>query len=295
MKSYTQSFADFLAANNEFVVCDLYEFGIVVPYWDTLGGVQKDFQYARFTTFDQDVTVDGNVYDADGALFDRSRVRQTVGVEVDKLSLRVNATNSMTLLGKPFMSAVTAGILDGATLKLDRLYMDSSMTPQGVVNMFNGRVSTVKTSRSLIEMEVSSDLELLNVNMPRNLYQAGCMNTLYDASCGLYSSNLASTLTVGAGSTASTIYCTSTKATGWFDLGGLIFNTGNNANALRTIKSWDGTKLELVSPLPATPAVGETFYAYPGCDKTKTTCSSKYNNVVHFRGFPFIPQPETMR
>lgn len=295
MKSYTQAFADFLNDNNEFVVCDLYEFGMVYPYWDSLNGVRTDVVYARYTTFDKPMIVNGDTYSASGALIDRSRVRQTVGIEVDKLNLTINATNSMSLNGKPFMQAVTAGILDGATVKLDRCYMDSSLVVQGTVNMFSGRVSTVKTSRSVIEMEVSSDLELLNINMPRNLYQAGCMNTLYDANCGANQATIASTLTVGANSTASTIYCTSSKASGWFDLGGLIFDSGSNANALRTIKSWDGTKLELVSPLPYAPIAGQTFHAYPGCDKKSATCTAKFNNVVHFRGFPFIPQPETMR
>lgn len=295
MKSYTQSFADFLLNNNQFIVCDLYTFTMQVPYWDAGGGVHFNEVVARYTSLDQDVWVNGNQFLSSSAMIERSNIRSNVGVEVDKLSLQVYANDSMLLRGRPFMQACTDGVLDNATVLLERLYMDTSMTPQGTVIMFSGRVSTIKTSRSVAEIEVASDLELLNINMPRKLYQAGCQNTLYDTACNLYASSFSSTLTVGAGSTKTTIYTTSTKASGWFDLGGLIFNSGSNANELRTIKSWDGTKIQLVSPLPYVPSVGETFYAYPGCDKQKGTCGSKFNNVANFRGFPFIPQPETMR
>jgi hypothetical protein len=36
------------------------------------------------------------------------------------------------------------------------------------------------------------------------------------------------------------------------------------------------------------------FTAYPGCDKTQTTCASnKFSNLVNFEGFPYVPAPET--
>lgn len=295
MKSHTTEFAEFLASNNKFVVCDLYTFELQIPYWDGINGVQFDPFFARYTSFDQDVWHEGELYSATSALIERTSVRANVGVEVDKLNLRIYANDDMYLRGQPFMQAITAGELDSATLKLDRLYMDVDLVPQGTVNMFSGRVATVRTGRSVAEIEVNSDLELLNINMPRKLYQAGCQNTLYDVNCGVYAAQFSETLTVGSGSTKTTLYISSSKPLGYFDLGGIIFNTGENANALRTIKSWDGTKLELVNPLPSTPILGETFYAFAGCDKKKDTCVAKFDNVIHFRGFPYIPQPETMR
>jgi hypothetical protein len=41
------------------------------------------------------------------------------------------------------------------------------------------------------------------------------------------------------------------------------------------------------------PAPGDTFIAYPGCDKTQSTCSGKFSNLVNFGGSPYIPVPET--
>ena len=36
-----------------------------------------------------------------------------------------------------------------------------------------------------VQLTINSDLELLNVQMPRNIYQDQCLHTVYDAGCGL--------------------------------------------------------------------------------------------------------------
>lgn len=36
--------------------------------------------------------------------------------------------------------------------------------------------------------------------------------------------------------------------------------------------------------------VGTKLILYAGCDKLNTTCSTKFNNILNFGGFPFIPQ-----
>ena len=46
---------------------------------------------------------------------------------------------------------------------------------------------------------INSHLELLNQKMPRNLYQASCINSLYDASCTLNRESFAANGTAGSG------------------------------------------------------------------------------------------------
>ena len=49
----------------------------------------------------------------------------------------------------------------------------------------------------------------------------------------------------------------------------------------------------LTQPLPYAPAASDTFTVYPGCDKSQRTCQLKFNNIVNFAGFPYVPAPET--
>jgi uncharacterized phage protein (TIGR02218 family) len=52
--------------------------------------------------------------------------------------------------------------------------------------------------------------------------------------------------------------------------------------------------ITVLQPLPAAVVSGDAFEIYPGCDKTKATCENKFANLIRFRGYPFIPAPETV-
>ena len=47
-----------------------------------------------------------------------------------------------------------------------------------------------------------------------------------------------------------------------------------------------------MSSAPETPAAGDSFVVYWGCDHTLQACSTKFNNAARFRGFPNVPPPE---
>jgi len=78
---------------------------------------------------------------------------------------------------------------------------------------------------------------------------------------------------------------------GWFDDGVILFTSGALSGMTFEIQSWDGATLFIFggAPMPFLPAPGDTFEIEPGCSKTITTCSSKFNNVVNFAGEPMIP------
>lgn len=233
---------------------------------------------------------------------DRAKMHQKIGVEVDTLVFDVQPGSS-TVQGFPFLTAVREGVFDGAELLYLGAYWPISASgystpviPTGTILKFIGRVAEVNISKSLAVFSVNSHLELLNQNMPRNLYQSSCVNTLYDASCTLNRTSFAVSGTVASGSTAISINATLSQATGYFDQGIITFTSGANNGISRTVKSYvHGTPstASLIAPFAATPAPGDTFTIYPGCDKTSATCASKFSNLLNFRGFPFVPDNST--
>ena len=62
-------------------------------------------------------------------------------------------------------------------------------------------------------------------------------------------------------------------------------------NGIRMEVKTHGTSgaLQLQLPMPFAVQVGDTFTIVPGCDHTKATCKAKFNNVVNFRGFSYVP------
>lgn len=228
-------------------------------------------------------------------LIKRGSIRTVIGVEVDTLDLRLLCDASTAVANVPLPQFARNGGFDGARIQLDRYFSASwTSTACGSVNLFSGRVAEIEITGTEVHMAVKSDLELLSVQMPRNIYMAGCRHTLYDAGCGLVAANFTVTGNVSANSTVSSINCNLAQAAGYFDLGTIVFTTGQNAGAQRSVKTHTSGVLVPSIPLLYVPAAGDLFTAKPGCDKLLATCNSaKFSNQANFGGMPFIPSPET--
>lgn len=78
-------------------------------------------------------------------------------------------------------------------------------------------------------------------------------------------------------------------ADGYYDGGLITWETGKNAGRSQEIKTWAGGLLTLFyRPYYAIKA-DDRFILTPGCDKTRATCSSKFHNIINFRGEPDVP------
>lgn len=270
-----------LASGGPFILADLYQ--ITMPNGTLL----------RWTSFDTDVSWAGYTWTADCPVLTRGNTRVVIGVEVDTLDLTITPRASDLVAGLPLLAAARAGAFDGTRLVLYRAFLAADGSAIGAVMRFSGRFADVDFGRSAMDVRVNSDAEALSIQLPRNTYSPTCGRTLYSPGCDVSRAANTVTKTVGAGSNTRQIACVLDQSATWWDQGGMQFTSGALAGTRRTVKNYAGGVLALFSPLPAAPAVGDTFIVYPGCDKTLATCKSKFNNVAKFRGCPFIPTPET--
>lgn len=87
----------------------------------------------------------------------------------------------------------------------------------------------------------------------------------------------------------------STQNDRWFSNGVLTFDYGDNAEVSYQIKTGEadsaGAEVEITLYLRAgfNVQVGDTGTIYPGCAKTVIDCAQKFNNILNYRGFPYIP------
>lgn len=83
---------------------------------------------------------------------------------------------------------------------------------------------------------------------------------------------------------------------GWYNGGALIVETGPNAGAVREIKEWTQTggvlSVFIAEPFNLTQAT--RIRLYPGCDKRLATCRDRFDNILNFRGEPFIPGQDAL-
>ncbi len=255
------------------VMCELYRFRLA------------DGAFSYYTSGDTDINYYGETYFSGRLNFDRSPIRTVVGVEVDDVTVTVYPGINGDMMILP--EFVSNGGLDGAWVTIFRVRQNYG------VHLFEGLVSDATADRTKAELTISAGTLLLNIDMPRNVYTAGCIHTLFDGGCGLVKASFANPSVVLTGSSHRVLLCGLTQAQGYFDLGTVTFTSGANNGVTRTIKYYDVGAILLSYPLKNAPADGDTFIAYPGCDKRMTeTCAGKFENLPNYRGFPFIPVPE---
>lgn len=269
---------------DQFVMADLF----------TITTVQGDV--FRYTNYDFDLIVAGHVYSSDGPIISREGISLSLGIEVDNLSISVECVSDNKWDGINVIHSFHNGQMDGARFKLERIFMDMNTptdTSAGTIKLFEGRIIEPDLDRNSIQANVASDLDDLAVQMPRNLYQPSCTNTLFDSACGLLRQNFVVQTLIESGSTTARLLCQVNHPQGWFTQGVVEFLDGGNVGLKRTIRMHESEILLLTLPLLEAPQAGQRINVYPGCDKRLETCQNRFNNFSRFRGAPFIPVPET--
>ncbi|MCZ3192636.1 DUF2163 domain-containing protein, partial [Acinetobacter baumannii] len=163
---------------DQFIMADLYTI-------TTIQGIEY-----HYTNYDVDLVVDGKVFHSNGPIISREGISLSLGIEVDNLSITIETTENTMFGDVPVAQAFHNGILDGSRFKLERIFMDINTptdTSAGTMVLFEGRIIEPEFDRYEIKASVVSEIDDLKVQMPRNLYQPGCLNTLFDQACGLLS------------------------------------------------------------------------------------------------------------
>ena len=286
MKPASAALIALLNGGEQFMMADLYTF--------TLASGARMLRYSAAPTA---IVANGYLFAA-GPKFERSKTKVVIGTQVDEFDLKIYPEPGDLVGSAPFLEAAWQGQFDGALLQLERAFMGGvgngyGDTSAGTVILFSGRISDIDCSRTGIEMKCRSHLELLNIQMPRRLWQSSCTHVFGDAMCLFNRSSLAATFSAGGGSTTTVIQGAPTTTTPYTQ-GTIIAVTGGNAGQSRTIAGFVSggsvtVKLAFLSPV----ADGDQFQLLPGCDRALATCTNVFNNAVHFGGFPYIPPPET--
>jgi hypothetical protein len=292
---------DALLATDSFVQADLYTFTLA-----------NNGPVLRYTLADTDISYSGATWVHDGPLIGTgSKGHWKRGLDVDtwQCSIMPRATDPITGAAYPdsigsasWLAAARAGALNGALVTIDRAYFPTwpafprpiAIQPTGVLRWFGGRPASIDVGRTQCQITLNSHLELLDTQMPRRLFQPGCINTLFDVGCTLNAAAYATSGTINAASNSAVIVATigTPSWTGTFALGRIKMTSGANAGFSRSIRLASSPNFTLLSPFPFPLASGDTFSAWPGCDKTLATCTV-FGNAANFGGTPYVPIPET--
>lgn len=248
---------------------------------------RKDGVTLGFTDHDRDLEFEGAVFQA-GTGLTASALEQTSGLSVNNTSA-VGALSAAAVTDADLM----AGRYDGAEVLA---YLVNWVEPEQRVLQFRGTLGEIQRGAGAFEAELRGLTEALN--QPRGrMYQSRCGVVLGSGACGFdpeapgYSTET-NLISVDDGKRFRIAGGADFEAR-WFERGRFEVLSGEASGLSGIVKNdrVDGAEriVELWEQIRAEVAPGDTVKILAGCDGSRATCVSKFDNLINFRGFPDIP------
>ncbi|TDV04693.1 putative phage protein (TIGR02218 family) [Paraburkholderia caballeronis] len=120
-----------------------------------------------------------------------------------------------------------------------------------------------------------------------SVWQIGTGKEQYEFdSTGLYTFN--------SNDAGAEVFISFTYNVGYFAYGNVRWTTGANAGLTSDVKQFAPGVITLALPVPNAIQPGDEYVITAGCDKQFGTCQTRWNNIVNFRGEPYVPGPDTL-
>ncbi len=241
-----------------------------------------------FTDHDRPLAFEGIAFRADTGL--------TAGALVQGTGLAVDNGEAMGILSDAAISEadIDEGRFDGAEV---RAWLVNWTDPAQRDLTFCGAIGEIRRGAGAFHAELRGLTEMLNQPQGR-VYQRSCGAVLGDAACRFDLDAAGFSLTLPAEAVTDdqrfTFATLGPRDARWFERGTLRVLTGAAAGLAGVIKNDEGAAggartLQLWEPIRAAILPGDSLRLEPGCDKRASTCRLKFDNILNFQGFPFIP------
>jgi len=243
----------------------------------------KDGSVLGLSNHDAEIIYDGVTYYPSVSV-SRSAIRSTSEFSVDNLEF-TGILDSTYLTDDDLLS----GKYDGAEVCV--FIINYKSLAGGIVKLRRGQIGNVTYEKGIYKAEIRGMLQKLNKNVIR-AYSPECDAEFGNSATGC-KFDLSSVTQAGAvvSSSSRKDFLSSglTIVTGEeFRDGRVEFTSGLNDGITMEVKNCDALgNIELFLNIPFTISASDTFDIIPGCLKSPTACKA-YDQMVNYRGFPFI-------
>ena len=229
-----------------------------------------------YTSGDVSVSYNGDTYTP--ALITRGQTSYNSELDVSTLEVQFKHVDDAVVR---FLSM---NPITPTWISVMKLHRDQSPLEADVI--FVGQISTVTFKGNLANAKCVGFEHFLKMPIPTWRYQLTCNHKLFDEYCKLSANDykLTTTVTVSSDGTVLTSSDFSNYSSGYFTLGKAIFSGES-----RPIIAHSGDTITLAYKFYDLED-NDSVDVYPGCDGNIGTCKDKFNNLIHFLGFPFTPQ-----
>jgi len=160
-----------------------------------------------------------------------------------------------------------------------------------------GTIGQVSTGRATFTAELRGLMQNFQQTIGR-VYGDTCDAIFGDSRCMFNAASVTTSGSVTSVSDGRTFSSNIATTTGLYNFGYITFTSGANIGRGGDVRTYNNVSssgnfvLQLTMPFPI--AVGDTFNAVAGCDKSLITCEAAFNNSINFRGFFTVPGMDRM-
>lgn len=238
-----------------------------------------------FTTFDQDLTIDGLTYRASTGFFPAAIASSN--------DLAPNNSELSSILDDDSITEADlwGGKYDYARMDLflvNYLSLPNSLTanPPEFLGLLSGFLGEVSHDDRSFTIQYKGASDLLNQTIIEQTSPT-CRAVFGDNRCKKNLTGLTHSLVISTRTTDRIFSTAFTERDGYFAGGNLTFTSGQNSGLTFTIQSFIGGVISLFETPPFPVAIGNTITAVAGCDRTRGDCL-RYGNILNFQGEPDI-------
>lgn len=248
--------------------------------------VRLDNLVQGFTNYDKDITIDGVIYKAatgfNSTAFNQDNTLAVRNLEIESIISSDSITEADLIGGKYDYAAVDVFIC-----RWDNPPSSLSLNPPEHILMVRGIMGQISMSNRRYSAEVRSISQLLQQQISTTT-TIECRAVFGDSKCTKNLLSLTDGLTITAVTNNRQFTVNSSRANGFYDLGEITFNSGNNNGIKAMVLSYSSGVIQLFESLPYPLVVGNTLIAIAGCNKTVQACRN-FNNIINYQGEPDIP------
>ena len=224
-----------------------------------------------YTTTDTPQTHNGETYAP--VAIGRSEIQSRNELSKANLDVRIDASSD---LARYLVTNYLEQIVGLTVFEKDGASFDT---------IWKGRLASVKPGTAEVTLAFESIFTSLRRPGLRARYQRSCRHVLYGRGCWLNKDNFAIPGTLGQINGDNVQVLEAANYPSGYFMGGMIRAPDGS---LRFVIHHVGDVLTLSRKHEGLVEDSQVTL-YPGCDRTKETCISKFNNLSNFGGFPYIP------
>jgi len=158
----------------------------------------------------------------------------------------------------------------------------------GKLILNQGYVSNIKIIDNKFIANISSLKNKFNHKIT-NSFSQNCRAKFCDQDCSLHEENYKFYGKISKVVSNNTLFdAERNEENFYFNFGEITFISGNNTGLCFQVKNFKNGEIELNLPSIYKLAVGDAYSIIAGCDKNFSSCATKFNNALNFRGEPYI-------